>query len=190
VKTARRFVVYTQGDPKTRADIWYLPVESGKPTGPPVQFLATDANESQGQISPDGKWLAYSSSMGSGTTEVYIRAFPTGGRVWSVSVGSGHQPRWRTDGKELYFIRPLTTDRVRLMAARIEPGSRNGLQIGAPQRLFDFRTGVIVPSSNVWTYSPHPDGRFLVDAVKDTEEPTVNVITHWQEAVVGKARTR
>lgn len=65
-----------------------------------VKLLATDAVESQGQLSPDGKWLAYYSDE-SAKGEVYIRPFPSGSQVWKVSADGGREPRWRSDGKEL-----------------------------------------------------------------------------------------
>ena len=94
-----RFVIFTENNPKTRADIWYAPVESGKmDEKAAVKLLATDAVESQGQLSPDGKWLAYYSDE-SGKGQVYIRPFPSGSQVWKVSADGGREPRWRSDGK-------------------------------------------------------------------------------------------
>jgi hypothetical protein len=54
-----RVLIYTQNDPKTNADVWHVPLVAGKPSGQPVRFPGTTALESQGQISPDGNWLAY-----------------------------------------------------------------------------------------------------------------------------------
>jgi Tol biopolymer transport system component len=181
-----RFVIYTENNPKTRADIWYAPVESGKlDEKAAVKLLGTDAVESQGQLSPDGKWLAYYSDE-SGKGEVYIRPFPTGSQVWKVSADGGREPRWRSDGKELFFTGPPATARATVMAATIDANGRGGLRIGPPQKLFEFRGYVIVPQSNVFTYSPHPDRqRFLVNELVETGEPTVNVITNWQKSVSG-----
>jgi Tol biopolymer transport system component len=186
-----RFLIYTQTSPKTRADIWYAPVESGpgetrKMNGKAaVKLLGTDAVESQGQLSPDGKWLAYYSDE-SGKGEVYIRPFPSGSQVWKVSSDGGREPRWRSDGKELFFTGPPVTARATLMAATIDADGRGGLRTGTPQKLFEFRALVTVPQSNVFIYSPHPDRqRFLVNALVETGEPTVNVITNWQKSVPG-----
>ena len=177
-----RFLIYTVADPKTRADIWYLPLASGKPDGEVVRLLATDAGESQGQVSRDGRWLAYTSNE-SGALEVYIRAFPSGEGVWRVSVDGGREPRWRADGRELFFMMG-GPDRMALFAVAIMPDGRGGLRIGSPQRLFDVAVVSIVPQDNIFAYSPHPDGeRFLVNALADTGEQTVNVITNWQKTV-------
>ena len=70
-----KYLLYTESDPKTRGDIWYLPLDpSGKP-GEPKEFLKTESMESQGQFSPDGHWVAYTSDE-SGQNQVYIRPFP------------------------------------------------------------------------------------------------------------------
>jgi Tol biopolymer transport system component len=59
-----RFIVYMESDPKTKQDLWYLPVgEDGKPSGKPAQFLHSDFNELQGQLSPDSRWMAYTSDV-------------------------------------------------------------------------------------------------------------------------------
>jgi Tol biopolymer transport system component/predicted Ser/Thr protein kinase len=186
-----RFVIYTENNPKTRADIWYAPVESG-PVGSrkmnekaAVKLLATDAVESQGQLSPDGKWLAYFSDE-SGHGQVYIRPFPSGSQVWKVSADSGREPRWRSDGKELYFTDSGPAAQVMLMAAMVDADGRGGLRIGPPQKMFAVRATATVVQSNIFAYSPHPDRqRFLVNALVETGEPTVNVITNWQKSVAG-----
>ncbi len=97
-----RFIVINEINPKTRDDIAYVPVVSGK-LGAPVKFLAAPADETQGQFSPDGKWLAYTSDE-SGRYEVYARLFPSGSGVWKVSTEGGREPRWSADGKELFFV--------------------------------------------------------------------------------------
>jgi Tol biopolymer transport system component len=182
-----RFVIYTENHPKTRADIWYAPVESGKmDEKAAVKVLGTDAVESQGQLSPDGKWLAYYSDE-SGKGQVYIRPFPSGSQVWKVSNDGGREPRWRSDGKELFFTSPPVTARAILMAVAIDADGRGGLRIGPPQKLFEVRAYVIVPQNNAFLYSPHPDRqRFLVNELVETGDPTVNVITNWQSGVAAR----
>ena len=79
-----RYLLYTEVDPKTRADLWILPDPLGKSGGTPVPFLRTEFIESQGQFSPDGRWIAYVSDE-SGQFEVYVRPFPSGaGQVESI----------------------------------------------------------------------------------------------------------
>src|SRR5260370_20329724 len=73
-----------------------------------VRFLATKADETSGQISPDGKWVAYASNE-SGDWEIYATTFPAASGKWQVSRGGGIEPRWRGDGKEIFYIGPKTT---------------------------------------------------------------------------------
>jgi hypothetical protein len=89
-----RYLLYTQIDPKTRADLWILPEPMGKSGGAtPIPFLRTEFIESQGQFSPDGRWIAYVSDE-SGQHEVYVRPFPAGASKWKVSSNGGREPRF------------------------------------------------------------------------------------------------
>jgi Tol biopolymer transport system component len=97
-----RLILYAEQDPKTRSDLWILPL-SGEQK--PFPFLQTDFFESQGQFSPDGKWIAYTSNE-SGAWQVYVRSFPDTGGKWPVSTNGGVQPRWRSNQKELFYISP------------------------------------------------------------------------------------
>ena len=75
----------------------------------PVSFLGTPADETFGQFSPDTKWVAYSSDE-RGRREVYVQGFvsdriPTAGvGKWRISNVGGDKPRWRHDGKEMYYV--------------------------------------------------------------------------------------
>ena len=106
-------------------------------------FLNTNFDERDGQFSPDGRWVAYQSNE-SGQQEIYVRPFagpvasgtagkPAGGQ-WQVSTAGGLDPRWRSDGKELYYIAP----EGQLMAASIA-ASGTTLEPGAPVTLFETR---------------------------------------------------
>jgi len=67
----------------------------------PFAYLHSEFNELYGQISTDGRWMAYTSDE-SGGREVYVRRFPEGDGQVRISTGGGEQPRWRRDGKELF----------------------------------------------------------------------------------------
>jgi eukaryotic-like serine/threonine-protein kinase len=96
-----KYIVYFEvGYSKTKRDIWVLPTEGDRK---PFPFLTTEADEFMGQLSPDNNWMAYTSDR-SGRREVYVRPFPSGEREWLISVSGGRAPRWKGDGKELYFI--------------------------------------------------------------------------------------
>jgi Tol biopolymer transport system component len=121
-----RFLLYRQISEELGMDVWALPVASGNSENKPMPFAATKFNETQGRFSPDAHWVAYASDD-SGRSEIYVRPFPPdvsrGGR-WQVSSAGGSQPRWRGDGKELFYLAP---DR-KLMAVEIrtEPAFQRG----------------------------------------------------------------
>jgi Tol biopolymer transport system component len=180
-----RHVVYSLSDPTTRFDIWYAPVASGRiDDSAAVKLVATDAVESQGQLSPDSKWLAYVVAE-STTFELYVRPFPPSAadRVWKVSIDGGAEPRWRADGKELYFVKS-EGPRTSLWSAAVQLAAGGELRTGAPQRLFAVASNLYIIQNNIWSYSPSPDGtRFLVNVLTDTSAPVLNVVTNWPSAI-------
>jgi Tol biopolymer transport system component len=175
-----KYLLYTGLDPKTRGDIWALPLGPSSKPSAPVPFLKTEFNESQGQFSPDGRWVAYVSNE-SGPYEIYIRSFPSGGNPARISNSGGpssHEPRWRADGKELYY--QVNGYPSVVMAVPIKSGPGELLQAGVPTKLFALRTRGVVPESNIFSYSPSADGqRFLMKVLPDASLPTLNVITNW-----------
>jgi dipeptidyl aminopeptidase/acylaminoacyl peptidase len=183
-----RFLLYTEDDPKTRGDLWILPDPLGKSGGgTPVPFLRTEFIESQGQFSPDGRWIAYVSNETS-QPEVYVRPFPSGAGKWKVSTNGGVEPRWRRDGKELFYLQPDGLLR-RLMVAGIQPASRPVFEVGAPKPLFAARLISFVIQSNAFSYSVSADGqRFLMNTQVSVVEPTLNVIVNWEKVAAAKER--
>ena len=119
-----RYLIYQERNTKTQFDIWVLPLYGDRK---PAPLLATPFSETQAQLSPDGRWLAYASDE-SGTSEVYVQPFPSSGGKWQISSGGGRQPRWRHDGKELFF---LTAGGGELMGTDIQvlPRQRRGSQV-------------------------------------------------------------
>ena len=95
-----RSIVYVVLDPKTGNDLWVLPLSGDRK---PVPFAQSPFTESFGQISPDGRWMAYESTE-TGRGEVYVRSFPSGPAKWQISTSGGNWPRWRHDGKELFYM--------------------------------------------------------------------------------------
>ena len=95
-------LVFWVHDPKTLGDLWILPFDGDKK---PVPFLASSRNETHAQVSPDGKWIAYTSEL-TGRKEVYVQPFPSGTGRWQISPDAGlggDWPRWRKDSQELYY---------------------------------------------------------------------------------------
>jgi Tol biopolymer transport system component len=99
-----KFIVYRgRGDPKYGDDVWILPVSGGAPGDrKPFPFAQTTFGEQHGQFSPDGKWIAYASNE-SGRNEIYVTPFPGPGGKRQVSTRGGTLPRWRNDGKEIFY---------------------------------------------------------------------------------------
>jgi Tol biopolymer transport system component len=125
------YFVYQEFNPKTKRDIWVLPLDAGI-AGTPRPFLQTDADELLGQLSPDGRWMAYTSEA-SGQREVYVRGFSGTGRETLISTAGGEQPRWARNSKELFFAGAdgkLTVVRVNTQGASFDAGP--------PQALFDM----------------------------------------------------
>jgi Tol biopolymer transport system component len=170
-----RFVLYNQPNSKTRADLMVLPLEgSADARRTPIPFLQTPFDEETGVFSPDGKWIAYSSNE-SGQTEVYVQSFPPSGGKWQVSAGGGTYPRWRADGKEVFFRADALGD-VMAASIRISP---DGVDIDAPHVLF--------PWNGPPTYDVSSDGQqfIMIDppgANTDVTFPLI-VISNWQASL-------
>jgi Tol biopolymer transport system component len=177
-----RWLVYTETDPKTGADIWLL-ANPSRPSAErtPMAWLRTPAIESQGQISPDGRWLAYCSDE-SGRLQVYLRPFAGAARApdtkWPASAFSGREPRWRADGKELFWVESVAgTTRSKLMAAPIGQAPN---PVGVPRMLFEFETVIMLPQFNQFSYAPSADGqRFVINVLSTDARPSLDIILNW-----------
>jgi serine/threonine protein kinase len=135
------------------SDLVLLPASGGKP----MPFLATRASETNGQISPDGKWVAYASDE-SGDWEIYVTTFPVAAGKWQVSRGGGNEPRWRGDGREIFYIGPKRT----LMSVPVI--SNGAFSAGNPAPLFRTQLRAQVSSTDLFSYDVTRDGqRFLVN---------------------------
>jgi dipeptidyl aminopeptidase/acylaminoacyl peptidase len=155
-------IVYLVIDPKTGWDLWMLPLSGDRKPSP---LLHTPFNESHGQISPDGKWLAYYSNE-TGRSEVYVQPFPGGAGKWQISTNGGVLPRWRRDGRELFYMSQLTGGKM--MAVDIK-SSGSTFEAGTPKELFDSpfsglqHTGILPGSSAYHAFAVSADGqRFLI----------------------------
>ncbi len=159
-------------------DIWILPMNASgdKPGGPPFPFLQTEFQEFGAVFSPDGRWIAYASSE-SGKGEIYIRPFPGPGRKWQVSTTGGYNARWRSDGKELFFVSSSTDG---LMSVEIKSGDAT-LGVGAERMLFTL--------PNEWSggYDVTSDGqRFLCSKQEANDSPMpVTLVVNWLEELKG-----
>ncbi len=164
-----RFIVYdTFNNPKTSTDLWILPLSGERR---PVPFLRTASYEGQSQLSPDGRWIAYSSDE-SGTHEVYVQTFPTPGSKVQISTGGGRQPRWRHDEKELYYI---AAD-GKLMAVDVKAGSTLEASIAKPL----FQTGIGVAGfRNLYVVSGDGQRFLIITPVEATTSTPITVMLNW-----------
>ena len=153
-------------------DLWLLPL-GGDPK--PVSFLSAPGDQWHGNFSPDGRLVAYSSDE-SGRFEVHVQTFPLTDRQWTVSTTGGSEPRWRADGREIYY---LSLDQ-KLMAVRVGPGP----SFGAPTELFQARVAVGVSSQRTH-YVPSRDGRrFLINTpAGDAAIVPITVVLNWTAAL-------
>jgi Tol biopolymer transport system component len=157
----------TVPESKTGSDIWVLSVADRKAR----PFLATPFHEGSPQFSPDGRWMAYASAE-SGTVEIFVQTFPASGGKWQISTAGGSYPRWRRDGKELYYLAPGDV----LMAVDVTTGS--GFAAGTPKPLFRTRIKNIDIG---FQYDVSADGqRFLVNTLPEGEQrDAITVVQNW-----------
>ena len=164
------YLVYTKRDPKTQLDLWLVPVAHPEQRRP---LLDTPASERGAVISPNGRWIAYSSDE-SGQSEIYIQEFPGLGSKRVVSVGGGGMAFWRQDGKELFYLSP---DRMLVSVdLRFDPMP----QVGRPRSL--FRAPVLADASEARNhYIASADGRmFLMNVTEDgADRPSIAVMVNW-----------
>jgi dipeptidyl aminopeptidase/acylaminoacyl peptidase len=151
---------------ESRGDVFLLPLDGDRRATP---LLSTPFEESDPQLSPDGHWVVYRSNE-TGRTEVYVASIPPGQKQ-QISNDGGRMPRWRADGKELFYIDANN----RLMAARLDAASPT-VEAGAPRPL--FRSGLRFPCSE---YVPSRDGnRFLMSRpVGDLPASPLTVVLDW-----------
>jgi Tol biopolymer transport system component len=138
----------------------------------PVPFLQTPANEALARISPDGKWLAYTSNE-SGPLGVFVTRFPAAGGKWQVSTKGGTFPMWSRDGRELFYF---DLDGA-LMAVPVKSGAE--FEAGVPVRLFTPNASVGGVGIGTF-YDVAADGRFLVNLHVETTAPPAVVILDWK----------
>jgi Tol biopolymer transport system component len=164
-----RFLVYSSNAPgnATRSDLYTFDLESKKST----VLVATRGRDTHARFSPDGRWVAYSCDA-TGQPEVYLQRFPAQGHEhYLVSLRGGGYPRWRADGRELYYVDPTGT----VMAASLELGESPVVgNIAAAARGALARLGPTISGLGA-DYAPIDlDGRFLV---KQPAEPVAGPIT-------------
>lgn len=167
-----RYLLYVAGGGAiARSDLWVLPLFGERK---PFPLLQTTFVETQGQFSPDGRWIAYASSE-SGQLEVYVAPFPGPGGKKRVSSAGGSYPRWRRDGKEIFYLASDNT----LTAATVTGGPA-GFEAGAVRPLFKVRPRPAV-RLDAYPYDVSSDGqRFLVNTfVEEAPSMSITLFVNW-----------
>jgi Tol biopolymer transport system component/tRNA A-37 threonylcarbamoyl transferase component Bud32 len=161
-------IMFSVPAPATGEDLWMFPLKGDRK---PFKYIASPADELHGNFSPDGHFVAYTSNE-SGRFEVNVETYPRSDRKWTVSNNGGYEPRWRSDGREIFYL----SEDHKLMAVRVSEGT----QFEAPVPLFQTRVGVGVSPFRTH-YVPSRDGqRFLVNTLSGDAPPTpIIVVLNW-----------
>jgi serine/threonine protein kinase/Tol biopolymer transport system component len=161
-------------------DLWLLPLEGGRK---PIAYVAAPGNQAYAQFSPDGQLVAYAKDE-QGESEVFVATVPQSGALWQISTGGGSMPRWRRDGRELYFRANDGT----LMAVALGSGTGTAALEGraAPRPLFP---GIPSPGNSwIFTYAPGENGqRFLVATARKGARQPIHVLVNWPAAIAQRA---
>ena len=160
-----KYILYTH-----REGFWFVSLPEMKDS----HFLKVPSVLRNGQFSPDGKWVAYASNE-TGRWEIYVTSFPAPHGKWQISIAGGEQPRWRGDGKELFYLSPDS----KVMAVPVT-GSAN-FDSGVPVPLFRASPRQPIPIYDLFVYDVSRDGqRFLIiTPVKETETAPMSVVLNW-----------
>jgi Tol biopolymer transport system component len=151
-------------------ELWYLswPERVAKPL---LQAKWTVRNA---QFSPDGRWMAYASNE-TGKMEIYVSPFLSATGKWQVSTGGGQEPRWRQDGKELFYL----SAEGKMMAVPVTAGV--SFEARSPVALFQTHRRQPISSQDVFSYDVSTDGqRFLViTKVDEVNTAPLSIMLHW-----------
>ena len=176
-----KWLLFDRNSAATQSDVWLMPMTGGAPR----PLIASPANEMQATFSPDGRWVAYASDEENGRFEVFVRPFPANGQQWKISNGGGEGPRWRRDGKEIFYHTPVERGNG-ITAVPIDAGAT--VRAGPPVELFKqpirFLSGFL--RSGV-EYDVSADGKTFVAVLTHERQrdgrPTLEVVVNWPSAL-------
>ena len=165
-----RFFLYRASGSKTGSDIWVRPMEKGRK---PYAFLSSPFNDNPAMFSPDGRWLAYMSDE-SGRPEVYVTSFPSGAGKWRISTDGGTNPRWRRDGKEMFYLSPDG----HMMSAGVR-GAGAAFTVANAEEL--FQTNVARRPGAPFDVSADGE-RFVINTrLTSSAPPSLTVVFNWPQ---------
>jgi Tol biopolymer transport system component len=165
-----KWILVQRTSDTTGIDLWVFPTAPGAKARPLIQ---TKANEGCGQFSPDGKWVAFTSDE-SGRNQIYVQTFPEGGK-WQISKDGGVQPRWRGDGKELFY-RDVEQNMV---AVDIRTGT--AVEAGIPKALFQAPRNNFDEVVFAINYAATRDGQkfAVITAPRGQDPEPLTAILNW-----------
>ena len=181
-----QFLLYSIANPKTGVDLQALPL-SGERT--PLAVAQSPFDEVNGQFSPNGRWVAYQSNEG-GRNDIYVVPFRAKGAKSQLSTNGGTQPRWRPDGRELFYV--ALDGRMMAVSVAADATGQN-VEPGTPVPLFPTRlaTGANIGglALSKHQYAVASDGRFLLNAIVDEgTPPPISVIVNWEQTLKNERR--
>ncbi|MBI5169118.1 MAG: protein kinase [Candidatus Eisenbacteria bacterium] len=170
-----KLVFFSQPTPGKNWDVWSAPVDG---SSPPQRVVSTVANENGAALSPDSRWMLYTSDE-SGRTAAYVRSYPSGderrqlGALGLGATTTNYFLDWSRDGREIL----VASDEVVSYPATLTPE----LRLGAPRRLFTMPSGSI-------SFWPAPGyQRFLVSRpLENAAPPQLTVLSGWWSALKKK----
>ena len=173
------FIIFQDVSPGTGLDLAQVPLSGDHK---PVPLVRTVGDDTDGRVSPNGRWLAYVSTE-TGRSEVYVRALTGGTGRSQISTDGGVSPRWRRDGRELFYIATATTVPFgatlpdgRLMAVEVS-GAVERFTADIPKLLFPL-------GAKTSQYHPSHDGqRFLINTGTDASALPITVTVNWPKAL-------
>jgi serine/threonine protein kinase len=166
-----QFIVFHKLSGTTRADIWVLPLSGDRK---PFPYLETQFGEREARFSPNGRWIAYTSDE-TGPRDVYIQSFPIGRGKWQISRGGGGPPKWRGDGKEIFYV-----SGDKLMSVEVKTAG-DTLEMATPQPLFEIRGAPLPGGLGGAAFDATADGqKFLIGiSVQEATFTPITVVLNW-----------
>ena len=172
-----KLLAYVTNPGSASARLWVHELAPEKTDAKDYPLLGKNFLEGTAQFSPDGGWLAYMSGE-TGTREIYVVSFPSLSTKVQISTSGGNNPRWRGDGKELFYIGP--DQNMTAVGLDMSGGS---LRPGPPKVL--FQTGARTPGSADYVYDVTADGqKFLVNSPPPEQgSKPITIYANWTEAL-------
>jgi Tol biopolymer transport system component len=166
-----QYFVFTVASPVTHSDLWIRRMD-GKDSG--KALVASKYEEEDAQISPDGKWIAYTSDE-SGPKEAYVQAFPEPAERWQISTGGATNLRWGGDSRQLFYT---SVDPSRIMSIPLTPGAAGSLSVGKPSVVYEGRFE---------SYDLARDGRLLILRRDPAAPPaSIHIVLNWFDELKSK----